>query len=316
MPSQASSNPYKSIWVRQAENQLVAGECFYLTGGTLDMDGVAASAHIQGLQGAAYAQAGVELIVQASQLSHLVERLRPLRVEGIDFRIEFHRLDKKLEMGTRQAIIEVANCLAGYPNLDKPQHRFALVAQESGWWFGRLVGEPNRRYVKHDDKPHRTSSSLPSRLARAMVNLASAKAQSILDPCCGTGSILLEASALGLSSYGLDWNEKMVAMSRQNIRHFGYTAPVELGDARQWEQQGEALVTDLPYGKNLEVSPQIIQGILARGAQLAPVGVYAAGSDISAWLAAAGYVDIELFRVPKSTGFTRYIHRAESACFH
>ena len=301
--------------MRDAANQLVGAECYYLTGGRPDADGVASGTHVQALTGAAYGQAAVEVLAQAASFAQLVDQVRALKVRGRDFRIEFRRFPQAQPIGQRQAIVEVANCLDGAPKLDEPKERYYLVGQKGGWWFGRLVGEPDRRYNRHDGKPCRTSSSLPSRLARGLVNLVRNSAESILDPCCGTGSILLEASALGLVSYGLDWNEKMVAMSRQNALYFNYATIVEQGDARQWDRRGGAVVTDLPYGKNLEVSPQVIQGILSRGARLAPVGVYAAGADLSAWLTDGGYGAIETYQVAKSAVFSRYIHRAESVVF-
>ena len=145
---------------------------------------------------------------------------------------------------------------------------------------------------------------------RALINLVRPYAKTILDPCCGTGSILLEAQAMGLDARGGDWNPKMVGMSSRNLVHFGYDAGVELMDARDWPEPSDAIVTDLPYGKGLEASKTVIRGILERARSLAPVAVFVAGSDLTDWLRAVGYKRVELFRVPKYTGFARYVHRA------
>ena len=234
----------------------------------------------------------------------------PLDAEA--FRVEFLRLSDRIQVGKREAILAIANVLDAAPNLDAPAHRFLLAVEEDGFWFGEIVTEVDRSYAQHDAKPCRTSSSLPSRLARVLVNLVVPEARTILNPCCGTGSILLEAQAIGVTAYGIDWNPRMVTMSRQNLASFGYGAPVELGDARNWHRTGDALVADLPYGRFLHTRQEVILGILEAGARLAPVAVYVAAKDISGWLWEAGYGEVQVLRAPKTAGFVRYIHRARS----
>ena len=57
--------------------------------------------------------------------------------------------------------------------------------------------------------------------------------QTVYDPCCGTGSILLQARALGITAFGSDRNPLMVDMTRGNLAHFGYTVEVTAQDAGQ-----------------------------------------------------------------------------------
>ena len=101
-------------------------------------------------------------------------------------------------------------------------------------------------------------------------------------------------------------------MSRQNLTHFGHTAEVELGDARDWQCRGDALIADLPYGRFLHTRQEIILGILQTGARLSPVAVYVAAQDMSPCLQEAGYEKVEVLRVRKSGGFVRYVHRGQS----
>jgi len=59
-------------------------------------------------------------------------------------------------------------------------------------------------------------------------------------------------------------------------------------DARDWPEPSDAIVTDLPYGKGLEASEEVIRGILEQARSLAPVAVFIAGSDLTDWLRAVG----------------------------
>lgn len=89
------------------------------------------------------------------------------------------------------------------------------------------------------------------KLARGMVNLSGAvEGTRFLDPFCGVGGILLEASLLGCDVIGIDALKRMVRGSRRNLRHFN-TQPFALlrGDARSIPVRDiGAIATDPPYG--------------------------------------------------------------------
>jgi len=82
---------------------------------------------------------------------------------------------------------------------------------------------------------------LPPKLAQIMINLAAPKAGShILDPFCGTGVVLQEASLMGYSAYGSDIEPKLIDMSQQNdewLQNTHKTAPwtLEVGDATKYQ---------------------------------------------------------------------------------
>ncbi len=155
---------------------------------------------------------------------------------------------------------------------------------------------------------------MPPRLARALVNIVAPPARSIVDPCCGTGTIILEALALGLEARAGDVNPRMVGMTRENAAHFGHTIEPREGDAVSWDVEADAVVTNLPYGHNLEAHEGNLRGILDAGRRMAPVGVYVTPHDLTPMLRDAGYTHVEVLRHPKHTGFrsglVRLVHVA------
>lgn len=62
---------------------------------------------------------------------------------------------------------------------------------------------------------------LPPKLAKIMINLTIGKSPpknlTIVDPFCGTGTILMEALLMGFNTVGYDKNETIVAGARKNI---------------------------------------------------------------------------------------------------
>jgi tRNA G10 N-methylase Trm11 len=314
-------NELRAICARLAGNELVAAECQNLTGSKPDpcgkeyRDGVAVCQTLESIPRSAYISLGLRCLAEAETFEALIEQIRQSTFPADRFRVEFLRLSGQPFLQPQEAILAAANATRTYPDLDAPLHRFLIVVQEERFWFGEILAEGQHTYVQHDAKPYRTSNSLPSRLARALVNLVSPPARSILDPLCGTGSILLEAQALGLTAYGIDWNPKMVFMSRRNLEHFGYTVEVMCGNALDCQRTADAIVTDLPYGRSLKMDREKLLPIIQQAKRLAPQAVYLAEQDVSAWLEEAGYQEIEVFRVRKRAGMSRYVHRGVSGFF-
>lgn len=291
-------------------NELIGSECAALTGGFPDMDGVAFCTSVGHVKQAAFVRTGLRLVAQGHSLDDLVSSLKLLDVPADNFRLEFYRLAKKPLVRRQKAILAVANALKAYPNLDHPQHRFAIVVRQDDILLGEVVANTDHSYQIHETKPWHMSTALPARLARALVNLAGVQVNSILDPCCGSGSILLEACALGLQAYGMDINPRMVGMTRKNLEHFGYKTDVQQADARDCVRTVDAVVTDLPYGLYSHTTPENLVGILKRAVQLAPLGIFVAGEDLSPLLYEAGYRSVEVFRVQKRREMARFILRA------
>jgi tRNA G10 N-methylase Trm11 len=295
---------------REPGNELVAAECEVLTGGRPGSNGLAACKTVDRVVQAAYLSLGMQLIAHGKTLPALTESLSKLSLSADRFRIEFISRSERVSIHKKDAIPAIADAIQGLPDLNQPQRRFLIIACDDEIYFGEILTESRRSYKIHNAKPYRTSSSLPSQLARALVNLTY-PARTILDPCCGTGSILLEACATGVTAFGVDRNPKMVEMTYRNLLHFGYQTFVQLGDACRSNCAADAVVTDFPYGRFSIFDEENIRAILQQMTILAPLGVYVAGQDISSWLLQAGYRKVDVFRVSKRPDMIRFIHRAQ-----
>jgi tRNA (guanine10-N2)-dimethyltransferase len=128
-------------------------------------------------------------------------------------------------------------------------------------------------------KPFFHPSAMPSKMARCMVNLAHAKVESLLlDPFCGTGTSLIEATYIGCKVVGVDAQRRMVLGCRKNLRHFNISAEgLVWGDARQLPFfRVDCVVTDPPYGRSSSTlkstTKQLVQDVLASTFGLLGVG--------------------------------------------
>ncbi len=93
---------------------------------------------------------------------------------------------------------------------------------------------------------------LPPKLARILINLARRQeTQNLLDPFCGSGSLLLEASLMGLQATGFDQSKKAIHSCHQNfnwLRDQGQASlpPIQAvqGDARHLHDLCDPLLFD------------------------------------------------------------------------
>lgn len=132
-------------------------------------------------------------------------------------------------------------------------------------------GAMEARAVKH--RPFSHPVSIHPKFARAMVNLARlAPGQTVLDPFCGTGGVLMEATLMGHRAVGSDIDPRMVEGSRENLAALGLDADVhqaDVGDAAPEGSTVDAIVTDPPYGRSTSLHGDGADDVLSRLYRLA-----------------------------------------------
>ena len=125
--------------------------------------------------------------------------------------------------------------------------------EENFFGFSKRVKEV-KRPIKIKKYPH----ELDWKLTRVMINLIGLKkGETVCDPFCGTGTTLLEAESMGIHAIGLDFDEKMCEMSKENLKKNGYKSQVIQSDFQELSNISEkfdGIVTDLPYGTSSKTS--------------------------------------------------------------
>lgn len=137
-------------------------------------------------------------------------------------------------------------------SLEKPATSVNFVFTNKKVYCGLLLYRNVENF--RERRPHLREgfhpTSIQPKLARALVNLSRIKkGQTLLDPFCGTGGILIEAGLLGCKLKGNDIDEKMIELTRKNLGQFKLKARLTQKDALKMKDKVDAIVTDLPYGK-------------------------------------------------------------------
>ncbi|MDE0042656.1 MAG: DNA methyltransferase [Candidatus Poribacteria bacterium] len=275
--------------IPEVDAEIINAECLALTGSAPDSRGLAISSTCTDVSRGAYVRSCAELLLEGGSISEICAEIRDAGMYADDFRVSVVKLPRSLEVNSLQIAHEVGADIGGRPNLDMPKSTFLTVITDEKIWFGKLLSESDGRWLAHNKRPHVTSNSLPTRLARAIVNLTTSPGDRLLDPCCGTGTIILEAAHMGMNAVGYDINVRMVGATRKNLKHYGLNAEVYLGDARQISGPYDVVVTDFPYGIGLARDSTVDREILGRIRQLAPRAAFVHTRDLSSELVDLGY---------------------------
>jgi 23S rRNA G2445 N2-methylase RlmL len=187
-------------------------------------------------------------------LSVWAEEVRPLAA-SMTFRVIVRVLHERSFLRT-----DLRRALTGVVSAEKPRWHHADPAQIEVWMSEYTPDEfvaglrlTSARMRQHDGRQIERPGALRPTVAAAMVNQAGEPSGTLLDPCCGSGTILTEAFARGWTVLGRDIDPPTVEIARANAPEAG----VEPGDARTLRLADEtvaACVSNLPFGRRYIVS--------------------------------------------------------------
>ena len=143
--------------------------------------------------------------------------------------------------------------LDGNVNLKHPSQRIFVYKGKKYHVISDVKIIRGKDFEKRDAKnrPFFHPSSMNARDARFLINVAGVMpGDTVLDPFCGAGGILIEAGLLGAKVIGVDIDERMVKGCEKNLIHYGINRTVMRGDARNIDVEADIVVTDPPYGRS------------------------------------------------------------------
>ncbi len=102
--------------------------------------------------------------------------------------------------------------------------------------FSKWVTNPFKDIKQDEERPMRLFTHGTSiKLARTLINLSNISQDDILlDPFCGTGTILLEALKQGVNVIGVDKDSKCVRATKANLNHFTSLYPSKKRIKDKW----------------------------------------------------------------------------------
>lgn len=230
-----------------------------------------------------------ELLARSEDVEELIERVGELRLCAPGFCIEAVKFPHRGGIARHELCARIGETMEGAPDLRHPRHRFLLVIDEGACYFGRLAEANATDWTPRIHKPFMFTASLDPKLARAAVNIVASEGQAIVDPCCGSGTIPIEAESIGIRAAGFDLDSGMPRRARRNARSMGVRPLLGVADACVLAGRFDAVVTNLPYGMTVRVPTGFYERVLANLALVAPRIAFFASHDLTEPAEAAGW---------------------------
>jgi tRNA G10 N-methylase Trm11 len=248
------------------------------------------------------------VMVESSSRQDIAEWVKQLDLEGNTFKVVFVECDDTVDYTEQRAIErEIGLPIRGRAEMRSPQRRFGIAKLGGRWVFGALT-KSKAIWIHHNEKPQHYSTALSTRVARAVANIAIPDPQGIqaIDPCCGIGTVLIEALSMDMDIVGYDLNPLAVRGARMNLAHFGLPNVVALGDIRKIEGTYDVLILDLPYNLCSVLPSEDQMDMLAAARRLSRQAVVVSTEEIDSALELAGFVIKDRCTVKKGS-FARQV---------
>lgn len=193
----------------------------------------------------------VDVMFEGKSLEEIISKAANISLDGSSFKVLYLKCGHKCSY-EEQRLLErqIGARIQGKADMRQPDITFGILSYDGGWLFG-VCHPANSIWQQHKHKPQNYSTGLPVAVARALVNIAmpEPRGQRMIDPCCGMGSVLIEALSMGITIVGCDINPLAIRGARINLRHFGYNDDelVSIGDMNEIQDHFDAAILDMPY---------------------------------------------------------------------
>jgi tRNA G10 N-methylase Trm11 len=218
----------------------------------------------------------IDVMYEGNDLQDILQQVEHIDLAGDTFKIIFVKINdldesQKIEYWDRRAMErEVGMRIDGEADMHHPNRIFGIVTLGGRWYFGTYM-ESEAVWLHHVKKPRSYSTSLSTRVARAVANIAIPNPEGVraIDPCCGIGTVLVEALSMGMDIVGRDINPLVVIGSRENIAHFGFEGDVKIGPIEEITETYDVAIIDMPYNLFTHATPEDQFSILKNARRVA-----------------------------------------------
>ncbi|MNC14269.1 hypothetical protein D3C75_620400 [compost metagenome] len=255
----------------------------------------------------------MDVMYAGDSLPEIYKQTEQVEVDGKTFKVIFVKTNdlspaEKIEYDERRVIErEIGLRIEGEADVNHPELVYGIVTLGGRWYFG-TYHKNKATWFRQMKKPRSYSIALSTRVARAAVNMAVPQTAGVraIDPCCGIGTVMVEALSMGIDIVGRDINPFIAAGARTNIAHFGFDSEVTLGDIADISEHYDAAIVDMPYNLYSSITPEEQFDILVNARRIADRVVIVAIEAMDEEIGKAGFEIIDRC-VAKKGMFSRHL---------
>ena len=239
----------------------------------------------------------IKSIYIEKNLEDIINKIEEDKISYDDFKVNYIKSeDGDVPYKERlKAVRESGFVIIGFSDIHNPKIELAITKVKDKWIFGELI-KNNYKWQRHNDKPHSYSNAVPLRMARALVNIAVGDNRdlTLVDPCCGVGTVVIEALDLGINVKGYEISKPIACNARNNIEFLGYNREIiTSGDMHNINEVFDVAIVDIPYGLFSPVTLKEQVDIINTSRRIARKLVIITFEDMDNLITSAGFKIVE-----------------------
>lgn len=249
------------------------------------------------------------IMFTGESLEEIVSQIKRDNVSFDKFKVRYikHEDDTLTHEERLNADRAIGFAINGAADIHNPQIVLGITKINNKWFFGEFE-KNNLDWQAREQKPFSYSNALGVRTARAIVNIATAQNRNcrLVDPCCGIGTVVIEALSLGIQVEGYEINPLIGENAKKNLEFFGYKDVITIGDMHEIRKHYDVAIVDLPYGLFNPTTLKEQTDIMKTARRIADRAIIVTLEDMNTHIIESGFKIIEQSHVSKGK-FKRYI---------
>lgn len=255
----------------------------------------------------------ISIIYEEDSLEKILDNIIEDKLAYDDFKVcyikqENSDIDYKERL---DSLSKIGFVITGEPEMHTPKVILGVTKVCEKWIFG-IYEKNDYEWHIHDKKPYSYSNSLSLRVARALVNIAVKNNLDckLIDPCCGVGTVVIEAVSMGINAVGYEINKSIAKNARRNLEFFGYKNVITNSDMNNITEEYDVAIIDLPYGLFTPTTIEEQTALIKSARRMSKRLVIVTFEDMDKEIIDAGFSIVDKSYVCKGK-FKRYINICE-----
>jgi len=244
----------------------------------------------------------LSVIYEGNTLDSLVEQVLVNKFSAERFRVNYLQVEggsedyqERLRSGR-----DLGTAILGYADMRNPRVTFGVTRVNGRWFFGEYE-KNDYSWHQHDKKPCTYSSSINFRVARALVNIGVGPNTrlTLIDPCCGVGTVVIEALSMGIKARGYEINKPVAYNAKENLSFFSYQDAITEGDMHSIREHYDVAIIDIPYGLYQAVTAEEQLDIIKTARRISDRLILVTFDNMDQMIHEAGFQLVEKVKVSK-----------------
>ena len=251
----------------------------------------------------------ISIMYTGETVQEIVDQIVVDKLTSMDYKVAYFNASDE-NMGFRQGRsieFQIGFNILGEAEMKDPKIIFGITKVDNKWIFGECEGN-TAEWLLHNRKPFSYSNALKVNVSRALVNIAVGNNIEcrVVDPCCGIGTVLIEAISMQINIKGYEMNSYIAKNAKANLRYFGFHDIITIGDMHDIKQKFDVAIVDLPYGIFTKVTTGEQLAIMSTARRIADKMVIITFEDMEQQITSVGFHIDDRCTVSKGT-FERHI---------